>query len=911
MSTWFHVLVSRIHGLLFDRSLDRDFDQEIEGHLEMLTSENIRRGMARTEAEVAARRKFGHVVRLKESHREHRGLPPVEALAKDVRYGLRMLRKHRGSTLVAVLTLGIGIGLNTAVFTVYDSVALRLLPVSDPGSVVRLKAWHDDGSRTDEFSDSEYRYVRDNAASFSGVAAATTPIKVQAQSQLGQDSEVLQVRLVSENYFSLLGVQAAAGRVFFPGENSVPGTNAVAVLSHRFWVGRFLSDPSILGKTLLVNGVSLTLIGVGPESFGGTGAPATVPDLWIPLAMQSQVAGQQVRRVQVLGRRKAGVSPEQLQSEMAVTAQRLESIDFEGGRIRRLTANPATFFDTTTGDFEDFMLVIEILMLAVAAVLLIGCVNLVNLFLARSATRQREIAVRLALGAGRLRIVRQLCTESALMGILGGAAGLLVSAAICRFLTSLLESKLVTLGTGVDYLFLDLAPSLKVFGFTAGLSLVAGIIVGLAPARIAIQNDVARAMKQEIAVASGGRGWFRDLLIAAQIAACLALLVAAGLFARGVVAAAKTNPGFETERTLMISFPPEALGKSQGERDLRLADVVRTVRQIPRIRSVALAEHPPMMGHSTAPFEPVGSRVTLESRDAMSLFNIVSPDYFETLGIPVVLGRGFSQQEADQDAPVVMISAETAARFWPGEDPLGKRISVVKELNVKRIAGRSFTVIGVVRGVRSTNLSRVDPSYIYFTPGGSSAAASNLLVRADIAGNSVIPIARDAVSGVSPSLGMQMMAMNIESGPVLLQRLMTEAPAIVAAALGMLALLLATVGIYGVVSCLVSQRTRELGVRVALGASGGRVMALILGQALRPVFLGAPVGIAASAVLASVLSKIIGSIEAPDLLFGANPWSPLTLIAVIGFLVVIVLGASWLPALRATRVDPAIALRYE
>jgi predicted permease len=909
--TWFSILLSRIHGLLFYRRLDLDFDREIQTHLEMLTAENIRRGMAPSEALLAARRKFGHLARIKESQRDQRGLPSVDALAKDIKYGFRMLRKHPGSTLVAVLTLGVGIGLNTSVFTVYDSVALRLLPVKDPGSVARLKAWHDDGSRSDEFTEPEYRYVRDNVASFSGVAAATTPIKVQAQSGLGRDAEALQVRFVSENYFTLLGVGAAAGRIFSGDEAGGASANAVAVISHRFWSRRFLSDPLISGKTLLLNGVPVTIIGVAPESFPGTGAPAMVPDLWIPLAAQQTVVGQQVTRVQLIGRRKAGVSAEQLQSEMTVTAGRFESNKFEDRKISRLTAAPATFFDTTTGDFADFMLVVETLMLAVAAVLLIGCVNLVNIMLARSATRRREIAVRLALGAGRFRIVRQLCAESAMMGVLGGAAGLIVSAVICRLLSAMLETKLATFGTGAEYLFLDLAPGVKVFGFTAAISVVAGIIVGLAPARMATRNHVAGAMKQEIAVAPGGRGLFRDLLIAAQISVCLALLVAAGLLARGVISAGKTNPGFETHKTFVIGFPSEALGRTQAERDQRLVDVVRRVRDIPQIHAVALAEHPPMMGHSTAPFEPVGSRVTLESRDSMALFNTVSPDYFETLGIPVILGRGFSQQEADQDAPVVMISAESAERFWPGENPLGKRISVLKELGVKRLAGRTFTVIGVVKGVRSTNLSRVDPSYIYFTTAGSFAPASNLLVRADIAGNSVIPMVRDAVAGVSPSLATQMMAMNIESGPVLLQRLMTEAPASVAAALGILALGLAGVGIYGVVSCLVSQRTRELGVRVALGASRRRVMALIFRQALKPVLWGAPVGVAASAVFADLLSKIVVSIEAPDLLFGVSPWNPVTLIAVIAFLVVFVLGASWLPAMRATRVDPAIALRYE
>jgi len=365
MPEWFYVILSRIHGLLFDKSLDRDFDQEIQTHLDMLTRENMRRGMSPGEARLAARRKFGPVAGIKENRRDSRGFPIVDTMMKDIRYGLRMLRKYPGSSLIAVLTLGIGIGLNTAVFTVYDSVALRLLPVKDPGEVVRLKAWYDDGSRSDEFMDAEYRYLCDNTISFSGVAAATTPVRVQAQADSGREGELLQVRLVSGNYFSLLGVGAAVGRTFLPEEDTNPGAYPVAVLSHRFWSRKYLSDPLIPGRTILLNGIPFTFVGVAPESFVGTGAPAAVPDLWIPRAMQSRLAPQQTARVQLLGRRKLEVTRQQLESEMAVTAARLESADFENRKIRRLSALPATFFDTTTGDFDDFMLVIRLLMAAV------------------------------------------------------------------------------------------------------------------------------------------------------------------------------------------------------------------------------------------------------------------------------------------------------------------------------------------------------------------------------------------------------------------------------------------------------------------------------------------------------------------------------------------------------------------
>jgi predicted permease len=498
------------------------------------------------------------------------------------------------------------------------------------------------------------------------------------------------------------------------------------------------------------------------------------------------------------------------------------------------------------------------------------------------------------------------------MGVLGGAAGLVLSIGICRWVSSLLESKLAAFGLGAEYLFLDLNPSLTVFAFTAALSIVAGSLVGLTPARITTRGSgFAAVMNQDSAAVAGGRGRFRDLLIAAQIAVCLALLVVAGLLGRGVIAASRTSPGFETERCFVVSLPDEALGKTQADRDLRLTEIVRRLRDTPQIREVAQAEHPPMMGHSTVSFEPVGGRIGFDSSDSISLFNTVSPAYFGTLGIPVELGRIFSQQEADQDAPVVVISEETAARFWPGEDPLAKRISTVKQMRPKRLGNRSFTVVGVVKGVRSTNLSRVDPSYIYFTPGGSYADASTLLVRADLPGRSAIPLVREAVGAVSPYLATEVSTINVESGPVLLQRLMTQAPAAVAAMLGGLALLLAAIGIYGVVSCLVSQRTREIGMRVALGASRGTVMQLVFRQALRPVLWGVPIGIAGSAAVASLLSKTVAQIEVPDLLFGVSPWSPITLIAVIAFLTLVVLAASWLPARRATRIDPATALRYE
>jgi putative ABC transport system permease protein len=424
-----------------------------------------------------------------------------------------------------------------------------------------------------------------------------------------------------------------------------------------------------------------------------------------------------------------------------------------------------------------------------------------------------------------------------------------------------------------------------------------------------MRTDVASAMKQETAVSLGGRGRFRDVLIAAQIAVCLVLLVGAGLLGRGVLQASHADPGFETKRVFMMYIPDAALGSTQAQRDTRMSEVARRLREVPQLTEISLARTPPMMGHGTANFEPIGSRVSMQSAESRAFFNMISPRYFETLGIPVLRGRAFTPQDVDQDAAVTVISEATAQRYWPGEEPLGKRISVWKGLRPQRISGRTYTVIGVVKSVRSTNLSKVDPGYIYFP--GSYAEAPLFLVRTDLPSRAAMPLMRDAAAGTDRALGSQIMLMNVEAGPVQLQRLMTEAPALVAAVLGGLGMLLAAVGIYGVVAYLVSQRTREIGVRVALGASRGDVMSLVFRQALKPVMWGVPVGLAGSAMLSVLLSKMVVMAENPDPLFGANPWSPSTFVGVLAFLVLIVWVASWMPARRATRIDPAVALRYE
>ena len=824
-------------------------------------------------------------------------------LFQDIRYSFRLLRKSPGFTLTAALTLGLGLGLNTAVFTVYNSIALRLLPVRDPGSLTRFARWYDRGTRSSEFSKEEFDWVRGHAVSFSDAAAATPPVRVPGQEHAGDQTELLQVQFVSNNYFTMLGVSPPLGRAVQPGEDKA-GAAPVAVMSRRFWQRRFAGDPAVLGRTFLLNGAAVAFVGVAPEKFAGTGAPPSVPDLWIPMGAYAQIAPNQQLQVQILARRKPGISSAQIDDELKRMEAAFESIAPQhDAKVTGLTAKQATFFDTDSGGYSTFTDVVQVLMFAVGFVLLIGCVNLVNLMLARAAARQRDVAIRCGLGASRWRILRQLCTESALTGLLGGVVGFVFSTAICRFLSATLETRLASFGVGAEYLFIDLQPDSTVLLYAAALSVLTGILVGLGPARHALRADLGSIMKQETAAGLGGRGRLRNLMIGAQVAACLTLLMGAGLLWRGVRAAARVDPGFETRKVYVVAIPPDAMGRTATEQALSRDRVQRALRSAPQFQSVAMTMNPPLLGHMTMRVR------TSDSRDAPSLWNEVSPEFFETLGIPVMRGRTFTRQEAESHAQVVMVSENGARMMWPGQDPIGQHISTPARMFASGLANKTFTVVGVAKNVRGTHLSKVDESYLYFPAGNDTGRL--FLVRSNVSDRDTIPAIRAALMSVDRSLGLQAMSIQVENGPVLIQRMMTEAPATVAAALGGLGLLLAVVGIYGVVAFLVAQRTREIGLRVALGAGGADVARLILTQSLKPVLWGTVVGLGASSAVSVLLRRLVVAPDAPDLLFGVNAWDPATFAMVPVLLTSVVLMATVPALLRATKVDPAVALRWE
>jgi putative ABC transport system permease protein len=886
--------------LLWRRSrLERELDEEMRLHLDLKKEDHVAAGLPPGEARRAAALRLGNPTLLMEDSRASWTFAAVETLARDLRYALRVLRRSPGFAATAVLTLAVGIGANTTIFTLFNAILLRPLPVADPGGMVRLYRTERGGGRGNLLSYPEYAYYREQNSVFSGLIAyrgeGMFVGPAAADARADQDAETIVAIVASANYFSVLGRTPALGRGFRPEEEVE--ARPVAVLSHGYWRRRFGADPNLVGKTLVLNNRPYTVVGIGPEGFGGLDLRDA--EAWIPLGMFAEL-GRRTDRDSLLvrGRLRTGVTLRQARTELQALAARVSALWPDTHRERGVTVSAAS----TLLAVDAFVAsVLTPVFAAVALVLAIACCNVCNLSLARAGARRREVAVRLTLGASRTRLVRQLLTESAVLGFAGAACGLLISHWTLDTLYAAVASSIPpSWGTYA----VSVRPDLRVFGYTFALALGATVLFGLAPALQATRADLAAGLHGAAAGGARSSGRLRNTLVVAQLGGSLVLLVSAGLLARGLAAA---HPGFETAGILLPDPNLRVAGYDPARAATFRRDLVARLRALPGVARIAVARTIPLDGGVRGvAARPEGAALAPEDRPPRANYTVVSPEYFAALRIPIARGRVFTEEEAHNRARVVLVSEATARRLWPGQDPIGKRLDVGEPLTAAASgeAPAPFvpgaTVVGVARDCRSVIVWQRDPTYLYLPLDYGTMDAGRFLVQVSGSAAAGAPErVRAAVRALDPNVPLTVREMDEVVGLALLP---FRAAAILSAALGVLALLVASVGVYGVTAYAVSRRTHEIGVRMALGARAGQVLGHLVGSGLRLVGAGLAAGLVASAAASRLISGV---------LFGVSPLDPPTFAAVALALTAVALAAIYVPARRATRLDPAAVLRHE
>ena len=818
------------------------------------------------------------------------------SLLQDLRYAFRVLLHKPGFTIVAVLTLALGIGANATIFSVVDAIVFRPLPVNDPGSLVRLfNTSNIEIVETDNLSYPDYVDLRDKNDVFSSMLAFDTASLVFGK---GDHSDVATGYVASGNFFDMLGVQARLGKTFHP-EDDEPAAAPVAVISYAAWQRRFGSDPNIVGQRIDLSSTPFTIVGVAPEGFTGLLKPYS-PEFWIPIGKHAtlrdggaaSLQNRQERNLDIVGRLKPGVTLEQAKANMTALARGLAEVYPDTNLNRGLLVIPANRIAVDPSLDKYVYIGSAFLMILSGSVLLIACANLANLLLARGMARRREMAVRLSVGGSRRRLIRQLLTESVVLAVMGGAAGLLVAMWCAAFLN------VIKLPLPIDFA-LGVQLDWRVLAFTFAVSVATGIVFGLIPALHASKLDLNSALKDESGAVKGSRGraLLRSALVVGQVTVSLVLLIFAGLAVRSLRNATSMDPGFNPRNVVVATIAPRlsSYGETKGRAFFR--ELLARLNALPGVESASMTANLPLtLSVALSFFTLEGEEQLPENQRRLVDMTMVSPEYFRTVGIPFIAGRDFSERDQDAASQLVVINETMARRFWPNENPVGRRFSTT----LFGAQLRRAEIIGVVKDGKYRTLGEEPRPFVYANMVQNYAGMATLIVRAGGDTRTIFADIRKTVSSIDRSMPVfGLMTLTERIGPSLL---LPKYAAMLFGAFGVLGTLLAVVGLYGVVSYSVSQRTHEIGVRMALGGQRSDILKLVVGEGMVLTGVGLALGLAGALVLARFISVI---------LYGIGSADPVTFIGISVLMIVVTLEACYIPARRASGVEPTVALRYE
>ena len=888
MREFSRIFVQRLAAIFRRRRLEDDLDAELRSHLEMAVELNLRKGMTAEDARREALRGFGGVEQTKEVYRDQRGLPMIETTLQDLRFGFRMLRRSPGFSILVILCLTLGIGANAAVFSWVEGILFRPYPaVTHQERLVAVGGTSRDEPRGTplswpDFQDLQRSCTLCETLFVSKITGTTLSIGDRAERTTGS--------IVSENYFDAIGVHPVLGRGFLPGEDQGQSAHPVAVISYQLWQGRFRGDSQIIGKTERLDGVVHTIVGVAPEDFYGTFVGWRM-NFWVPVSMEDTFEGggykledRGARWIESYARLKPGVTQQQAQQEFAAISQRLVATYPATNRGRGVRFWP--LWQTPFNNAATLLPTLETMLVVSVCVLLIACANVGNLLLVRSFARRHEMSVRLAIGAGTARLWRQLLTEGLVLSLFGAAGGLLV-AYWCRHALVLLFP-----ARGGVQMYLPGELDWRVLALSAAVCLVTTLLMGLVPALQTPNIDLASSLKMEAAGVVGGRGraWVRSGLVLVQVSLSFILLVGTGLLMQSLLTIRSTSPGFNARGVQYTGIDLVSVGYTPARAQSFQDELLERVRALPGVESAAFSRMVPLsyVSSATAPIvvdgytPPPGESPTVD-------YNEVGPNYFVTLGIPLVSGREFTRADDERAALVAVVNETMAQRYWQGRNPLGQRL---------QLKGRWMQVVGVAKDSKYSSVRERPTPFFFVALRQKNLRGGVLNIHTSLAPQTMAAALAREVHALDPNIAPYELITMQEQ----LER--STSPQMVAvtlvAVLGGLALLLAAIGLYGVMSYAVSQSTRELGLRMALGADSSNLLRLVLSRGLSLTAGGVLLG----GVVALALTRLLG-----NLLYKVSPYDPLAFGSAFVVMTMAALAACFLPAWRATRTDPARALR--